>query len=220
MNARRTLCTMGTELSANFSIFEPEELMLAFLAERNPAARPIPTMPDDDADYVDRRVNDLGEIEPLVALPDGVLNQTVPISEVEGTRIDQAFIGSCANGMLDDLQAAARVLHGKKVAAGTRLIITPGSQAVYREAVRSGILETLVDAGAVVTPATCGACFGGNLGVLAPDEVCITASTRNFKGRMGASSAKIYMASPATVAASAVEGAISRAAHYFEGALA
>ncbi|WP_218041082.1 3-isopropylmalate dehydratase large subunit [Acrocarpospora macrocephala] len=216
MNARRTIATMGTELSANFSVFEPDDLMLGYLAERNPGAVPRPTMPDPDARYVARREIDLGAVEPLVALPDGVLNQTVAIAEVEGRRIDQAFIGSCANGMLDDLEAAAQVLRGRKVAPGTRLIVTPGSQAVYLAAVRSGIVEVLMDAGAIVTPATCGACFGGNLGVLAPDEVCITASTRNFKGRMGASSAQIYMASPATVAASAIEGRIARASGYFE----
>jgi 3-isopropylmalate/(R)-2-methylmalate dehydratase large subunit len=101
------------------------------------------------------------------------------------------------------------VLSGKRVSPGVRLIITPGSQHVYREAARAGILATLVEAGAVVTPSTCGACGGGHLGILGPNETCITASTRNFKGRMGASSAKIYMGSPATVAASAIKGVIA-----------
>jgi 3-isopropylmalate/(R)-2-methylmalate dehydratase large subunit len=110
---------------------------------------------------------------------------------------------------MDDLRLAAQVLAGRRVSSHVRLIITPGSQTVYREAAREGLLATLSDAGAVVTPSTCGACGGGHLGILGPDEVCITASTRNFKGRMGAPSAKIYMGSPATVAASAVKGTIS-----------
>jgi 3-isopropylmalate/(R)-2-methylmalate dehydratase large subunit len=218
MNARQTLATMGTELSADFSIFEPDERMLAHMRERNPGAVFYPTMPDEDAVYKERRTIDLDQIEPLVALPDAVLNQSVRISEAAGRHIDQAFIGSCANGTLEDIQAAAQVVRGRKVAEGTRLIVTPGTQSIYREALRAGYIEILLDAGAVVTPATCGACLGGHLGVLGPGEVCITSSTRNFKGRMGHPSSKVYMASSATVAASALAGMISSAAEYFEGA--
>jgi len=123
--------------------------------------------------------------------------------------VDQAFIGSCANGTLDDLQLAASVLAGRRVSSKVRLIVTPGSQTIYREALKLGVIATLLDAGAVVTPATCGACGGGHLGLLGPNETCITASTRNFKGRMGDPSAKIYMGSPATVAASAITGVIT-----------
>jgi 3-isopropylmalate/(R)-2-methylmalate dehydratase large subunit len=138
-----------------------------------------------------------------------VINNSRPISEVEGVRIDQAFIGSCANGTLDDLAEAARIVAGKHVATGVRFLITPSSQAVMRAAANAGYLQTLIQAGAVVTPATCGACYGGHMGVLGPNETCITASTRNFKGRMGDNSARIYMASPATVAASAIAGKIT-----------
>jgi len=148
-------------------------------------------------------------MEPLIALPDSVINNSVPVSEVAGERIDQAFIGSCANGTIDDLALAAKILEGRRVAPGVRLIVTPGSQAILREAVRAGYVATLLDAGAVVTNATCGACGGGHMGVLGPGETCITASTRNFKGRMGDPSARIFMASPATVAASAIAGVIS-----------
>lgn len=217
LNARRTMATMGAELSADFSIFEPDDLVMSHVRLTNPRAELHPTYPDGSATYADRREIDLGSVQPLVALPDAVINQTVPVSEVAGTRIDQAFIGSCANGTLDDLSDAAHVLSGRSVAPGTRLIVTPGSQAIYRAALRAGLIETIVDAGGVVTPAACGACFGGAQGVLGPGEVCITASTRNFKGRMGAPSAKIYMASPATVAASAVAGRITSAAEYFDG---
>lgn len=220
INARRTLATMGAELSSEFNIFEPDDVLLAYMRERNPGAVYYPTMPDTDARYVDRRTLDLNAIEPLVALPDAVVNQSVGLSEVAGRKVDQAFIGSCANGTLDDLAVAARVVRGRKVAKGTRFIVTPGTQATYLAALKAGYIEALMDAGAVVTPATCGACWGGHMGTLGPDETCITASTRNFKGRMGDPSAKIYMASPATVAASALAGHIASAAEFFQGDVA
>jgi 3-isopropylmalate/(R)-2-methylmalate dehydratase large subunit len=219
INARRTLATMGTELSAEFVIFEPDDLLLDYMRARNPSAPIQPTAPDSDAQYHARRQLDLGQIEPLVALPDAVVNNSVKISQVAGQKIDQAFIGSCANGTLDDLEVAAKVVKGRQVASGVRLIITPGTQAVYRAALKAGYVETLMDAGAVVTPATCGACIGGHMGVLAPNEVCITASTRNFKGRMGDPTSRVFMASPATVAASALAGSITSAAEFFAGDL-
>ncbi len=205
--ARKTLTTMSAELSAEFSTFEADDVMKEWLRARNP--RPFEAIvPDKDAQYAAVRKVDLSRLEPLVAFPDTVVENSRPVADAAGTKIDQAFIGSCANGTMDDLRLAAQVLAGKRVAPTVRLIITPGSQMVYREAAREGILATLAEAGAVVTPSTCGACGGGHLGILGPNETCITASTRNFKGRMGAASAKIYMASPATVAASAVKGAI------------
>jgi len=220
INARRTLAAMGAELSSEFNVFEPDDVLLSYMRERNPSAVIHPTMPDTDARYAVRRTIDLNTIEPLVALPDAVVNQSVGVSEVAGRRIDQAFIGSCANGTLDDLAVAARVVRGRKVAKGTRFIVTPGSQATYVAALKAGYIEALLDAGAVVTPATCGACWGGHMGTVGPDETCITASTRNFKGRMGDPSAKIYMASPATVAASALAGRIASAAEFFQGDVA
>jgi 3-isopropylmalate/(R)-2-methylmalate dehydratase large subunit len=123
--------------------------------------------------------------------------------------VNQGFIGSCANGQLDDLRIAAEILDGRSVAPGTRLIVTPASQAVYSDAVRLGYVQKIVDAGAVVTNSTCGACFGYHLGVVGDGEVCLTASTRNFRGRMGSPNAEIYMASTATVAASAITGHIT-----------
>jgi 3-isopropylmalate/(R)-2-methylmalate dehydratase large subunit len=123
--------------------------------------------------------------------------------------VNQGFIGSCANGQLEDLRIAAEILDGRSVAPGTRLIVTPASQAVYSDAVRLGYVQKIVDAGAVVTNSTCGACFGYHLGVVGDGEVCLTASTRNFRGRMGSPNAEIYMASTATVAASAITGHIT-----------
>ncbi len=210
MNARRTLTTMGAELSAEFATFEPDQTLFDHIAANNPDHPAYEAqIPDVDASYADRRTIRLDQIEPLVALPDSVLDNSRPVGEVAGMAIDQAFIGSCANGTIDDLESAATVLAGRQVADGVRLIVTPGSQTIYRQAAQRGILTALAEAGAVVTNPTCGACGGGHLGVLAAGETCITASTRNFKGRMGDPSAKIFMGSPATVAASAIKGVIA-----------
>lgn len=208
INARKTLTTMSAELSAEFATFEADGVMLEWIKARNP--QPLePVYPDRDARYHAVRTVDLGSLEPLVALPDSVVNNSWPVTDAAGTRIDQAYIGSCANGTLDDLELAARVVKDRRVAAGVRFIVTPASQAVYREAVRCGVIETLLEAGATIAPPTCGACGGGHMGVLGPEEVCITSTTRNFKGRMGDPSSKVYMASPATVAASAIKGVIT-----------
>jgi 3-isopropylmalate/(R)-2-methylmalate dehydratase large subunit len=208
MNARKTITTMAAELSAEFATFEADELMLDWVRARNPA--PFEAfMPDQDATYAAVRKIDLGSLEPLVAFPDSVIENSRPVAAAAGTAIDQAFVGSCANGTLDDLALVASVLKGHRVASSVRFIVTPASQTVYREALRAGYIETLMDAGAVVTPATCGACGGGSTGVLAAGETCITATTRNFKGRMGDPGARIFMGSPATVAASAIRGVIT-----------
>jgi len=208
INARKTLTTMSAELSAEFATFEPDSVMLDWVRARNPVPFE-PVYPDADASYFAVRKVDLGSLEPLVALPDSVVNNSQPVTATAGIRIDQAYIGSCANGTLDDLEIAARVVKGRRVATGTRFIVVPASQTVYRDAMRSGAIQTLADAGATIAPPTCGACGGGHMGVLAPEEVCITSSTRNFKGRMGDPSSKVYMGSPATVAASAVHGVIT-----------
>jgi 3-isopropylmalate/(R)-2-methylmalate dehydratase large subunit len=214
MNARRTICTMATELSAEFAVFEFDDQLDRFMRERTSVPFE-PAFRDKDAHYRDIRTIDLSSIEPLVAKPDAVVNNSVAVGELKDIRIDQAFVGSCANGTLDDLEAAARVVSGRKVAAGVRFIVTPASQGIYLEATRRGYIATLVEAGAIVTNSTCGACAGINFGIIGPGEVCITSSTRNFKGRMGSKEAKIYMASSATVAASAVRGCISDPSEFF-----
>ena len=195
-------------MSAEFATFEPDEILLDYVRARNPAAFEE-QYPDNDAKYLYRRSIDLSAMEPLVALPDTVLNNSQKVGDVCGTKINQAFIGSCANGTLDDFAAAAEVLRGNKVSSDVRLIITPGTQNIYLEALRRGYVEILMEAGAIVTNATCGACGGGHLGILAEGESCITASTRNFKGRMGDPESKVFMGSPATVAASAIKGTIA-----------
>ncbi|MDT5081290.1 MAG: 3-isopropylmalate/(R)-2-methylmalate dehydratase large subunit [Mycobacterium sp.] len=210
MHDRRTIATQGAEVSADFSIFEPDDVLTSFLDERGVSGyRSAPA--DPNANYADVRCVDLATLEPYVAKPGTVSHNGVPVSRLSGQRVDQAFIGSCANGQLEDLEIAANVLRGKSVAAGVRLLVTPASQAVYREAMRLGYLQDIADAGGVVTNSTCGACFGYHMGVVGAGEVCITSSTRNFKGRMGSTEAEIFMASPATVAASAITGYISDA---------
>jgi 3-isopropylmalate/(R)-2-methylmalate dehydratase large subunit len=210
MHDRRTIATQGAEVSADFSTFEPDGLLRSFLDERGVTGYRAAT-PDPDATYRDVRHVDLDALEPYVARPGTVSHNGLPVSQLGRQKVDQAFIGSCANGQLEDLEVAANVLRGRTVASGVRLLVTPASQAVYREAMRLGYLQDIADAGGVVTNSTCGACFGYHMGVVGPGEVCVTSSTRNFTGRMGSTEAQIFMASPATVAASAITGYITDA---------
>jgi 3-isopropylmalate/(R)-2-methylmalate dehydratase large subunit len=208
MHDRRTIATQGAEISADFTTFPYDERCAAFLGERT-GDELLGVDADPDAVYADVREVDLVALEPCVARPGAVANNTAPVSELADVALDQCFIGSCANGQLEDLAIAATVLDGRQVAEGVRLIVTPASQRVYAEAMRLGYLQTLADAGAVITNSTCGACFGYHMGLVGAGEVCLTASTRNFRGRMGSADADIYMGSPATVAASAVVGRIT-----------
>jgi len=143
-----------------------------------------------------------------VAVPHRVDN-VKPVDEVGNVEIDQAFIGSCTNGRLEDLEIAAKILKGKKVKAGVRLVVIPASQEIYHDALNGGLVQTLTDAGAYFAPSTCGPCYGGHYGLLAEGEVCVSTTNRNFQGRMGSPKSKVYLASPATVAASALQGRIA-----------
>ncbi len=217
IDARRTICTMCTELNADFVTFEADAILDAHIRGRTD--EPFHAVfPDADADYLRREIVVLDDIRPMIALPDRILGNTVHLGDAD-SGIDQAFIGSCANGSLSDLAVAADVLRGRRVASGVRLIVTPATQAIYRDALRAGYVELLVDAGAIVTPATCGACAGGHMGVLGPGDRCIASSTRNFKGRMGDPTARIWLGSPAVVAASAVAGRIVGPAQLMEAGL-
>ena len=189
INARKTLTTMSAELSAEFATFEPDDTLIDWVRSRS-RREFEPVYPDSDAKYLAVREVELNTLEPLVAFPDTVVQNSRPVKDAAGTKIDQAYIGSCANGTIDDLELAASVVAGRRVAPGVRFIVTPASQLVYREAIKSGAMEKLADAGAMIAPPTCGACGGGHMGVIGPDEVCITATTRNFKGRMGDPSSK------------------------------
>jgi 3-isopropylmalate/(R)-2-methylmalate dehydratase large subunit len=209
LDDRATIATMFAEVSAEFAIFPFDGVTeLHLRAAGVDESSYVPVTADPDAAYADVRKIRLDETVPMVALPEFVPHNTVPASSLDDCTVNQCFIGSCANGKLSDLAGAAEILKGRRVAPNVRLIVTPASQRVYLEAVRRGYVEILLEAGAVVTNSTCGACWGGHMGVLAPGESCVTSSTRNFKGRMGSPDAKIYLASSTTVAASAVVGHI------------
>jgi 3-isopropylmalate/(R)-2-methylmalate dehydratase large subunit len=210
VDGRLTMATISAELSAEFSLFPYDDVLAEYLDGR--AKWPFePAHPDDDAEYEGTITVDLSSLEPQVVLPGKVAWNSKGVGEVaaQEIKVDQAFIGSCANGRLSDFAIAAEIMKDRHVAPGTRMIVTPGSQEILKQAVKAGYVETLLEAGAVVTNSTCGACYGGHMGLLADDEVCITASTRNFQGRMGSPKASVFMGSPATVAASAVTGVIT-----------
>jgi 3-isopropylmalate/(R)-2-methylmalate dehydratase large subunit len=219
LDDRATLATMGAELSADFATFPADQTVIEHLhAVTSETFEAIES--DPDATYSATYDIDLSALRPYVARPDFIPHNTLPVAELaDDVPINQAFVGSCANGKLEDFRVAAQVVRGRKVAPGVRFIVTPASQRVLKEAVRRGYVETLLEAGAVVTNSTCGACYGGHMGIVGPKEVCVTSSTRNFKGRMGSPSAKIYMASSATVAASAIAGRICDPTAYLEDGL-
>jgi 3-isopropylmalate/(R)-2-methylmalate dehydratase large subunit len=208
--SRMTMSNMSVEAGAKCGLMTVNDAVREWVDARSPSAKWAPVVPDASAQYVETIDIDLESepLDPIVALPSSPANGK-PVTEVEGVHLDQAFIGSCTNGRLEDLEIAARILKGKRIDPGTRLIITPASQETYLEALRAGYIDIFLSAGAVFTNSTCGACVGGHLGVLGPGEVCISSTNRNFRGRMGHPDSKVYLASPATVAASAVKGVIT-----------
>jgi len=207
IDGRLTMCNMAVEMGAKTGIVEPDAKTIQYVSART-KNKIIPLKSDLDAEYEKTIELDVDNLEPQVACPPTVDN-VKPVSEVEGLEINQAFIGSCTNGRLEDLRVASRILKKRKVHPNVRLIVIPASQAIYQEALREGIIETLAKAGAYISNASCGPCLGGHLGVLAPFETCISTSNRNFIGRMGSSEASVYLASPATVAVSAIAGKIT-----------
>jgi 3-isopropylmalate/(R)-2-methylmalate dehydratase large subunit len=204
---RVALCSTPTEMRAIGVFFPPSDKIVAYAAER--ATRPFnPVYPDAAAAYEANIEMDVSTLEPQVALPGGP-HRAVDLSEVAGMRVDHAFIGSCGSGMYDDLAVAARILKGHRVAPGVRLLITPGSEDSTHRIRREGLLEIFQEAGAFVLPAGCGPCASGRMGLIHSGEVSISTATANAAGRMGAKDADLYLGSPATVAASAVAGAIT-----------
>jgi 3-isopropylmalate/(R)-2-methylmalate dehydratase large subunit len=207
IDSRMTVANMVVEAGAKFGIFLPDEKLKSWL--KNRTNQPYEFVePDEEAEYEKELNYDLSNITPVIAKPSNPGN-LASIEEVQGEEIDQAFLGSCTNGRLEDLRIAARILKGKKINPRTKLIITPASREIYMNAMTEGLIEIFMNAGAVVTHSTCGACIGGHLGVLGPGEKCISSTNRNFIGRMGDPTAEIFLASPATVAASALRGKIS-----------
>ena len=209
MAGRMTLCNMAVEMGAKNGIIEPDETTRKFLEGRVKSLPPFEALKSDkDASYERTVEFDVSNMEPQIACPSSVDN-VKPVSEVGNVPIEQAFIGSCTNGRIEDLRLAAEVLKGKRVKDGVRALVIPASQEVYRQALNEGLLEIFTDAGAMVCGSACGPCLGGHIGLLAAGEVCVSTSNRNFIGRMGSTQASVYLASPATVAASAVTGKIT-----------
>jgi 3-isopropylmalate/(R)-2-methylmalate dehydratase large subunit len=186
----------------------PDGDLQAFRKEADEVIRSRALYPDLDALYSAVHTFDASTIELTVACPHSV-DAVRPLAQVKGIHVDQAFIGTCTNGRLEDLNAAAEIVKDKKVARGTRLLVIPASAEIYAEAIRQGYVQTLLEAGAILGVPGCGPCMGNHMGILAPGEVCLSSANRNFKGRMGQPEAKIYLASPAVVAASAITGYIT-----------
>jgi 3-isopropylmalate/(R)-2-methylmalate dehydratase large subunit len=206
VEGRITISNMAVEIGAKFGFFDADEKTIRFLSKVDGGVSKISA--DCDANYSAVHEFDLSVLEPQVACPHSIDN-VKPAAEVKGVQIHQAILGSCTNGRFTDLKAAAEILKGKKIPSSVRMYVYPASREVYLRAVREGIVETLLEAGAVICNPTCGPCFGAHTGILAPGETCISSTNRNFKGRMGSSESEIYLASPATVAASALRGEIT-----------
>ena len=210
MDSRFVLSNMMAEMGAKNSWVCPDDLTFGWLDENRIDAlgqQNAVFAPDLDASYHAEHTFDLTDLEPQVACPHKVEN-VVPLSEVAGRRVQQAFLGTCTNGRLEDIAEAARVIEGKQLARGTRMIVIPASSQVYLDALKAGYIETLVTAGASIESPGCGPCMGNHMGVPAPNEVTISTGNRNFRGRMGTPEAAVYLASPAVVAASAIAGEI------------
>jgi 3-isopropylmalate/(R)-2-methylmalate dehydratase large subunit len=206
MSSRFTMANMAIEAGGKNGIIEPDKITLSFIKSRS--KRPYRTYRSDpEARYAEVRQYDVSKIHPQVALPH-IPSNVKDVRKVRKIEIDQVVIGSCTNGHLDDLRVAARILKGRKVASSLRLIIIPATQEIYRQALKEGLIETFLSAGAVVSPPTCGPCLGGHMGILAEGERALATTNRNFRGRMGHAGSEVYLSGPAIAAASAVKGRI------------
>jgi 3-isopropylmalate/(R)-2-methylmalate dehydratase large subunit len=205
MDYRATVSNMGIEMNADALMFIPDEETKNYIKTMR-GYEPALVTPDPGAKYTDEYTIELGKLEPLVAAPYSVDNVKT-VNEVEGKEVDQVFIGSCTNGRLSDIEIAAKILKDKKVK--TRCIAIPASYEMFKRAMDLGYIETLVNAGCIVTYGTCGPCLGGHFGVAGPGETIVSTSNRNFRGRMGSNDSKVYLANPAVAAASALEGKIT-----------
>jgi 3-isopropylmalate/(R)-2-methylmalate dehydratase large subunit len=208
VSSRLVLCNLVAEMGAKNGYVAPDATTRAWLAGRSAVEAYIEVHPDPDATYAQVLHYDVSDLAPQVAKPHRVDN-VVPIDEVAGLHIDQALIGTCTNGRLEDLQVAAEILRGKRIAPWVRLLVLPASRGILLEAIEQGVVTDLVAAGATLLNPGCGPCLGAHEGCMAPGERTISTANRNFKGRMGSREAEIYLGSPATVAASALAGAIA-----------
>ena len=206
MHERLVLCNMTTEMGAKAGMVEADAVTRDYLAHTKEPFRPFAA--DEDAAYGKTHEFDVAGMGPQVACPSNPAN-VKPVEDVAGTKVDVAFLGSRTNARIEDLRLAAEFLKGEHIAPGIRLQITPASQRIYRQAIDEGLADVFMDAGGTFTSSTCGPCFGGHLGVLAAGEVCISSTNRNYPGRMGSPQAQVYLASPATLAATAIYGVIT-----------
>ena len=207
MDNRFSMANMAIEAGGKNGIIAADEITLAYIKDR--VRRPYKIYhSDDDAVYARTIEYDVSAMEPVVAFPH-LPENTRPVSEAADVVIDQVVIGSCTNGRIEDLEAAASILKGHKVHPEIRVIILPGTQAIYLEALRSGFIETFIEAGAVVSTPTCGPCLGGHMGILAKGEKALATTNRNFVGRMGHPESEVYLCNPAVAAASAIKGQIT-----------
>jgi 3-isopropylmalate/(R)-2-methylmalate dehydratase large subunit len=211
MSDRLTICNMAVEMGGKTGIIEPDDVTFGYLKELGiefDKEECKELRSDEDANYERVVELDVTGMSPQVAKPHRVDN-VVDVEEVEGTKVDQVFIGSCTNGRFEDLKIASEILEGEKVAKGVRLIVIPASKREYIRALKAGIIDKLVEAGAIVEFPCCGPCMGGNIGLIASGEVSLSTSNRNFIGRQGSPKGQIYLCSPATAAASAIYGEIT-----------
>ena len=206
MDDRFTICNMAIEAGGKNGIFPVDELAVEYMKEHSKRAFTVYEA-DEDAEYDETYVIDLSQLKPTVSFPH-LPSNTRTIDQVGEVKVDQAVIGSCTNGRIEDMRIAAEVLKGRKIAKGVRCIVIPATQSIYLQAMKEGLLEIFIEAGAVVSTPTCGPCLGGYMGILAAGERCISTTNRNFVGRMGHVDSEVYLASPAVAAASAVAGKI------------
>lgn len=205
--SRMVISNQAMEMGAKVAIIPPDKKTTEYVRSRTD--RPFTqVLADDDAQYSDNKVFDISELEPQVACPHSPAN-VKNISEVAGTPVNQAFLGSCTNGRLEDLEVAADILKGNRIASTTRMIVIPASWEIYSEAMHKGLLKVFLDADATIVNPGCGPCLGAHQGILADGEKAISSSNRNFKGRMGSTESEVYLSSPAVVAASAIRGEIT-----------
>ena len=205
---RLTIANMAVEAGAKVGLFPADKITRDFLIEHSRGDRYKPLSSDAEANYERVIPVNLDQLEPMLSLPHAVDNVR-PVTRVKGVKIQQAFVGTCTNGRLEDLAVAAEILKGKKRHPATRLLIAPASRQVFIQAMEIGYIQSLVEAGAIILPPGCAACLGLHQGVLGDGEICISTANRNFKGRMGNPEAMVYLASPATAAASAIRGEIT-----------
>ena len=206
MDDRFTICNMAIEAGGKNGIFPVDELAVEYMKEHSKREFTVYEA-DEDAEYDETYVIDLSELKPTVSFPH-LPSNTRTIDQVGEVKVDQAVIGSCTNGRIEDMRIAAEVLKGRKIAKGVRCIVIPATQSIYLQAMKEGLLEIFIEAGAVVSTPTCGPCLGGYMGILADGERCISTTNSNFVGRMGHVDSEVYLASPAVAAASAVAGKI------------